>query len=215
MSAPPFERGIYLCRISKTMNAMIRQCWRQPDSLIDWPPACHLADPQAIRPADTGKHTAIRRTAMTTASGNDQIPLGMLAIIRARLSAASPFGSVARRPASVHGSEPRRAKADRTLNVMPFASVPMSAKRNWFRSDRSKRGHVRRSHCIFQNRGRDPGPMCGCGGQYARLVAQNSHSRKDHLVAAVIDPGIASEGSRLVEDHRFIVVFAQIGVARS
>ena len=59
-------------------------------------------------------------------------------MIRARLSVASRFGSLASLPASSHGSLPDRANTDTTLRVMPFASVPTGAKRNSFNPDRGK-----------------------------------------------------------------------------
>ena len=60
----------------------------------------------------------------------------MAAMIRANPSTAAVRGSFAKRPASCHGSMPRRASAERTLSVIPLASTPTSANKNPFRSER-------------------------------------------------------------------------------
>ena len=72
------------------------------------------------------------------AAGSGQMLVGMSAMVRARLAAASDFGKLASRPASPHGSCPSRANTESTLSVMPFASVPIAAKRNSFNPDRRK-----------------------------------------------------------------------------
>src|ERR1700722_7751838 len=64
--------------------------------------------------------------------------VGMLAMIRARLSVASGFDNLASLPASSHGSLPSRANTETTLRVMPFASVPTEAKRKSFNPERCK-----------------------------------------------------------------------------
>ena len=56
--------------------------------------------------------------------------VGMLVMLRARLSVASDFRNLASRSASSHGSFRRRANTETRLSVMPFASVPTGAKRN-------------------------------------------------------------------------------------
>jgi hypothetical protein len=125
--------GIYCFIIKKTnartnaAQAEIRAIWL----LGHWRAARLMA---AV--AGRAGNKLIKRTAMTDASGSAQRLFGIPAIMLARLSAAAAFGSVASRPASVQGSAPKRAKTDITLSVMPFASVPISANRNWFKSDR-------------------------------------------------------------------------------
>jgi len=83
-------------------------------------------------------NSAIKRVAIAVAACSGQTLLGMLAMIRARLSVASDFGNPANRPASSHGSFPSRANTETRLRVMPFASVPTAAKRNSFSPERRK-----------------------------------------------------------------------------
>ena len=73
---------------------------------------------------------------MARASGKGQGVFGIAAIVRARLSAASDFDSTASFPASDQGSKPRRANTESMFRAVPLGSVPISAYRNWFRSDR-------------------------------------------------------------------------------
>jgi hypothetical protein len=82
--------------------------------------------------------SAIKRAAIVVADCSGQMLVGMLAMIRARLSVASDLGSLASLPASSHGSFPNRANTETTLRVMPFASVPTGAKRNPFNPERDK-----------------------------------------------------------------------------
>ena len=70
--------------------------------------------------------------AIVVAACSGQTLVGMLAMIRARLSIASGFGNPVSLPASCHRSFPSRANTETTLRVMPFASVPAGAKRNSF-----------------------------------------------------------------------------------
>lgn len=75
------------------------------------------------------------RSAISLASAPCQTPVGMAAIVSANLCSAASFGSSARCPASLQGSQPRRAKRETTFRVIPFGSNPMSAKRKGFRSE--------------------------------------------------------------------------------
>jgi hypothetical protein len=76
--------------------------------------------------------------AIVVAACSGQTLVDMLAMIRARLSIASGFGNPASLPASCHGSLPSRANTETTLRVMPFASVPIGAKRNSSSAERLK-----------------------------------------------------------------------------
>jgi hypothetical protein len=79
--------------------------------------------------------SAIKRAAIAVAACKGQMLIGMLAMLRARLSVASDLGNLASLSASSHGSFPIRANTETKLRVMPFVSVPTGAKRNSFNPD--------------------------------------------------------------------------------
>jgi hypothetical protein len=79
--------------------------------------------------------STIKRAAIPIAVCSGQMLVGMLAMLRAKLSVASDFGNPASLPASSHGSFPSRANTETRLRVIPFVSVPTGAKRNSFNPD--------------------------------------------------------------------------------
>jgi hypothetical protein len=80
----------------------------------------------------------IKRAAITAESGRSQRPCGISAMSCAKLSVAAALGRSASRPASRHGSLPCLANSETTLSIIPLASVPTSANKNVFKSDRCK-----------------------------------------------------------------------------
>lgn len=76
---------------------------------------------------------ATSRAAIALASGSDQRLAGVAAMICASPSTAAVRGSFAKRSASCHGSIPRRARVERTVSIIPFASTPTSANKNPFK----------------------------------------------------------------------------------
>ena len=79
----------------------------------------------------------IRRSAISRASSSGRKTLGSSAISRASCSTASRLLSNDSRPASCHGSRPRRVRAEITLNGIPSISSPTVANRNLSRSVRN------------------------------------------------------------------------------
>ena len=78
------------------------------------------------------------------ASGSGRMAPGDSAISRANCSTASRLHSDDRRPASSHGSRPRRVSAEITLSGTPSLSSPTVENRKPSRSGRSGRNDFRR-----------------------------------------------------------------------
>ena len=79
------------------------------------------------------------RSAISRASSSGRKTPGGSAISRASCSTASRLLSNDSRPASCHGSRPRRVRAEITLNGIPSISSPTAANRNLSRSGRNGR----------------------------------------------------------------------------
>ena len=113
---------------------------RRPRTTANCTIVCRLANADRASGATEGTpregSRATSRAAIAVASGSDQRPDGIAAMIRASPSTAAVRGICARRAASCHGSMPRRARTDRTLSVIPLDSTPTSANRNLFKSER-------------------------------------------------------------------------------
>src|SRR6516164_253156 len=77
------------------------------------------------------------RSAISRASSSGRKRPGSSAISRASCSIASRLLSDDSRPASCHGSRPRRDRAEITLNGIPSISSPTAANRNLSRSVRN------------------------------------------------------------------------------
>src|SRR5579862_305124 len=75
----------------------------------------------------------LRRVAMVGASEGFQRAEGTAAMSAAKASDAFALGKPASRIPSVHGSKPRRARAEATLSLMPLCSSPIVAKRKSLR----------------------------------------------------------------------------------
>ena len=89
--------------------------------------------------------SAIRRAATVPASDCGETPSGSCEIKEASRRVAASFGNFTNRAASRQGSSSSRARAERTLNRIPFRSSPIDAKRKASNSVPRKLGDAARA----------------------------------------------------------------------
>jgi len=107
----------------------------------------------------------MRRSAISRASSSGRKRPGSSTISRASCSTASRLLSDDSRPASCHGSRPRRVRAEVTLNGIPSISSPTAANKNLSRSGRNGRKDPRDVIAEALERGQCKVPFLGHGYQ--------------------------------------------------